>query len=144
MDRCSFWCFWKDAQSLHNDVMAEERLVGNAALSYGAVGCRLDGVVVVVVGEERRFARPMLTVSVRADSSGGKTAELLKDSASGRGVSRRRGECWTVPAPGGGREAYSAGNANVRRWGMSADLPSGAAAGCSRGGAWSSEDAVNC
>ena len=71
MDRCSFWCFWRDAQSSHNDVMAEERLVGNAALSNDAVGCRLDGGVVVVVGEERRFARPMLTVSVRADSSGG-------------------------------------------------------------------------
>ena len=39
-------------QSSYNDVMAEERLVGSAALPNGAVGCRLvDGVVVVVVGE---------------------------------------------------------------------------------------------
>ena len=36
-----------------------------------------------------------------------------------------------------------AGNVNVRRWGMSADLPCGAAAGCSSGGAWSSDSAVN-
>ena len=96
----------RDAQSSHNDVIAEERLVGGAALPNGAVGCRLvDGAVVVVVGEpeERRFARAMLTVSVGADSSGGRTADLLKGAASvvpscnivlppGRGVARRRGE----------------------------------------------------
>ena len=65
--------------------MAEEGLVGGAALPNGAVGCRLvDGVVVVVAGggggEERRFARPMLTVSVGADSSGGRTAWLFERS----------------------------------------------------------------
>ena len=62
------------------------------------------------------------------DASGGRTAELLKgcdrpwSSAKfvlppGRGVARRRGECWSVAASGGGREAYSAGNFIARRWG---------------------------
>ncbi len=32
----------------------------------------------------------------------------------------------------------------MRRWGMSAYLSSGAVAGCSSGGVWSSDDAVNC
>ena len=32
----------------------------------------------------------------------------------------------------------------MRQWGRSVDLPSGAAAGCSGGGAWSSDGAVNC
>ena len=86
----------------------------------------------------------------------GRTAELLKRPASGRGVApscnivvlpgggvaRTRGECWSVAASGGGRNGYSAGDVNVRRWGMGADLPSGAAAGCSSGGAWSSDGAV--
>ena len=86
-----------------------------------------------------------------------RTAELLKVASSGRGVvlscntvvppgrgvARRRGECWSVAASGGGRETYSAGDVNARRWGMSADLPSGAAAGFSSGGAWSSDGAVN-
>ena len=99
----------------------------------------------------------MLTVSAGADSSGGRTAELLKVAASGcgvvpscntvlppgRGVARRRGEWWSVAAFGSGREAYSAGEVNVRRWGMSADLSSGAVAGCSSGGTWSSDGAVN-
>ena len=130
-------------------------------------GCRLvDGVVVVVVGEERRWVlrRGVESCStdvngeVGADSSGGRTAELLKGAASvepscntvvppGRGVARRRGECWSVATSGGGREAYSADDVNVRRWGMSADLPSGAAAGCSvvteRGVPSSSDGAVN-
>ena len=35
--------------------MAEERLVGGAALPNGAVGCRLVDGVVVVVGEECRW-----------------------------------------------------------------------------------------
>ena len=74
-----------------------------------------------------------------ADSSGGRPAELLKSPVSGRGVApscdvlppgrgvaRKRGECWSVAASGGGREAYTANGVNVRRWGMSADLPSGA------------------
>ena len=30
--------------------------------------------------------------------------------------------CWSAAASGSGRKAYSAGNVNVRRWGMSADL----------------------
>ena len=51
------------------------------------------------------------------DSSGGRTEELLKGRASGRGVgpscntvllpgrgvARRRDECWSVAASGGGR-----------------------------------------
>ena len=53
----------------------------------------------------------------------------------GRGVARRRGEWWSVAASGG---------VNARRWGMRADLPSGAAAGCSNVGAWTSEGAVKC
>ena len=53
----------------------------------------------------------------------------------GRGVARRRGEWWSVAASGG---------VNTRRWGMRADLPSGAAAGCSNVGAWTSEGAVKC
>ncbi len=53
----------RDAQSSYNDVMAEERLVGSAALPNGAVGCRLvDGVVVFVVVEECSRFRPTLTV----------------------------------------------------------------------------------
>ena len=65
--------------------MAEERLVGGAALPNGAVGCRiLDGVVVVVAGEERRFAR---TIKVGAGAgSGGRPTKLLKVAASDRGV----------------------------------------------------------
>ena len=59
----------------------------------------------------------------------------------GRGVARRRGEWWSVAASGGGREAYS--DATARRWGMSADLPSGAAAGRSSVGAWGSDGALN-
>ena len=55
-----------------------------------------------------------------------------------------RGECWSAADSGARREAYSVGDVNARRWGMSADLPSGAAAGCRSGGAWSSDGAVNC
>ena len=40
----------RDAQSSHNDVIAEEGLVGGAALPNGA-----DGVVVVVAVEESSF-----------------------------------------------------------------------------------------
>ena len=57
-------------------------------------------------------------------------------------MAQRRDECWSVAASGGGREGYSAGDVNVRQWGSSADLPSGAS--CSSGGAWSSDGAVNC
>ena len=59
-----------------------------------------------------------------ADTSGGRPAELLKGAASGcgvapscntvvspgRGVARKRGECYSVAASVVGREAYSAGN----------------------------------
>ena len=61
----------------------------------------------------------------------------------GHGVARRTGECWSVATSDGRRETYSTGNVNVSRWGVSADLPSGAAAGCSSVGVWSSDDAVN-
>ena len=44
----------------------------------------MDGVVVVVVVEERRFARA-IKVGAGADASGGRR-ELLKVAASGRGV----------------------------------------------------------
>ena len=47
--------------------------------------CIVDGVVVVVAVEERRFARA-IKVGAGADASGGRTAELLKVAASGRGV----------------------------------------------------------
>ena len=57
-------------------------------------------------------------------------------------MARKVGECWSVAASGGGREAYS--DVNARRWGKSADLSSGAAAGCSSGGAWNSDGAENC
>ena len=51
VDRCSFW-WWERRACRAHTTMAEERLVGSAALPNGAVGCRLvDGVVVVVVGE---------------------------------------------------------------------------------------------
>ena len=88
----------------------------------------MDGVV-VFEAEERRFARA-IKVGAGADASGGRTAELLKVAASGRGVpscnavwlpgrgiARRRGESWSVAvvsriasqtsvaASGGGREA---------------------------------------
>ena len=61
----------------------------------------------VVVAKERRFARAV-KAGVGADASGGRTAELLKVAASGRGVvpscnavwlpgrARRRGESWNV------------------------------------------------
>ena len=57
-------------------------------------------------------------------------------------MAQRRDECWSVAASGGGREGYSAGDVNVRHWGISVDLPSGAS--CSSGGARSSDGAVNC
>ena len=89
----------------------------------------MEGVVGVVV-EGRRYARA-IKVGAGADASGGRTAELLKVAASGRGVvpscnavwlpglgiARRRGESWSVAvvsriasqtsvaASGGGREA---------------------------------------
>ena len=44
----------------------------------------MDGVV-VFEAEERRFARA-IKVGTGADASGGRTAELLKVAASGRGV----------------------------------------------------------
>ena len=44
----------------------------------------MDGVV-VFEAEERRFARA-IQVGAGADASGGRTAELLKVAASGRGV----------------------------------------------------------
>ena len=44
----------------------------------------MDGVV-VFEAEERRFARA-IKVGAGADASGGRTAELLKVAASGRGV----------------------------------------------------------
>ena len=57
-------------------MVTEEGLVGGAALQNGAVGCCLvDGVLVVVAGEERRFAQPTLSAGV--ESSGQRTAELL-------------------------------------------------------------------
>ena len=46
--------------------------------------CIMDGVV-VFEAEERRFARA-IKVGTGADASGGRTAELLKVAASGRGV----------------------------------------------------------
>ena len=79
----------------------------------------VDGVVVVVVGEERRFART-IKVGAGADSGGRLTnSKLLKVAASGRGVAptcntvltlgcgvtRRRGEWWSVAASSGRREA---------------------------------------
>ena len=64
----------RDPQSSHNGVVAEEGLVGGAALSNGAVGCRLDGVLVVVVVEERRLGRPTLLIEVGCR---GRLAELL-------------------------------------------------------------------
>ena len=43
-------------QSSYNVMMAEERWVGSAALQNSAVGCcMLDGVVVVVAVEKRRW-----------------------------------------------------------------------------------------
>ena len=90
------------------------------ALPNGAVGCRiLDGVVVVVAVEERRFART-IKVGAGADSGGRLTnSKLLKVAGSGRGVAptcntvltpgcgvtRKRGEWWSVAASGGRREA---------------------------------------
>ena len=47
--------------------------------------CIVDGVVVVVAVEERRLAR-VIKVGAEEDASGGRTAELLKVAASGRGV----------------------------------------------------------
>ena len=47
--------------------------------------CIMDGVVVVFEAEERRFARA-IKVGAGADASGGRTAEVLKVAASGRGV----------------------------------------------------------
>ena len=62
----------------------------------------MDGVVVVFEAEERRFAR-VIKVVAGADASGGRTAELLKVAASGRGVvsvvkkrSVGEGECEVV------------------------------------------------
>ena len=46
--------------------------------------CIRDGVV-AFEAEERRFARA-IKVGTGADASGGRTAELLKVAASGRGV----------------------------------------------------------
>ena len=87
--------------------------------------CIVDGVVVVVAVDERSLARA-INVGAGADAPEGRTVELLKVAASGRGivpscntvlppgrgVARRRGECRSVVASGG-----SMGNFNARRWG---------------------------
>ena len=99
-------------------------VVGKTRRAYCVVKrfcCIVDGVVVVVAVEERRFARAIM-VGAGADASGGRTAELLKVDASGRGVMtsrppgrgavRRRGECWSVAV------LVAEENVNARRWGM--------------------------
>ena len=63
-------------------------VVGETRRAYCVVKrscCIVDSVVVVVVVEERIFARA-IKVGAGADASGGRTAELLKVAASGRGV----------------------------------------------------------
>ena len=54
MNGCSFWCWERRAALTQRcDVMAEEELVGGAALPNAAVGCRLvDGVVASGGGAE--------------------------------------------------------------------------------------------
>ena len=99
--------------------MTEWRLVDDAALPNGVVGCCWMALLVVVVEKERRFGRPM-TLIEGGRCLEGEQRELLKGQVvfqavrgvepscntvvpPGRGVAQRRGECWSVAASGGGR-----------------------------------------
>ena len=136
---CSYW--WRERRA-----ELIQRCDGGGAIGRRCCVAKrccwvLDSVVMVVAMAKSRFGRPTLLIEARCWSrlawkeTGGvverccvrpwSSAECC-NTVLPPGVARMRGECWSVAASGGGRKAYSAGNINVRRWGMSAYLSSGA------------------